>query len=129
MMTGQATAERSQPNGAASRAVGANSTVGLCVEERQELDKLRAENTVLKIWKDDALERIADEAQAYEAQAEMLRKMQAVIAKVADHLHAAKLEMLSVIEIKDEYAEVVKRSRKRKTQNVELTGLAPEKGD
>ena len=92
-------------------------SAGLCNTLRREIE-------ALNYWKADALERIADDDRAYQEQAAMLRQMNDVIAKVADHLHAAKLEMLKVIDIKDEYAEVVKRSKKPNSPNEKLTGTA-----
>ena len=91
-------------------------------EPQDTTEALRREVEILKYWKADALERIADDEQAYQEQSAMLRKMNDVIAKVADHLHAAKLEMISVIDIKDEYAEVVKRSKKPKVHNAKVSG-------
>jgi len=98
--------------GAASRAEGANLTDGLCGEERRELEMLR-------YWKADALERISDDERAYKEQGEMLVKMHSILNKVADMLFDARNELSSVIELKDEYAETVKRTKRvmRKPHN------------
>lgn len=100
------------PTGAASRAEGANLTAGLCGGERSELEMLR-------IWKADALERIEDDERAYKEQGEMLVKMHGILNKVADMLFDARRELAGVIELKDEYAETVKRTKRvtRKTHN------------
>ncbi|MHB1098333.1 MAG: hypothetical protein ACYCZR_02145 [Burkholderiales bacterium] len=100
------------PTGAASRAEGANLTAGLCGDDRGELEMLR-------IWKADALERIEDDERAYKEQGEMLVKMHGILNKVADMLFDARKELASVIELKDEYAETVKRTKRvtRKPHN------------
>ena len=68
----------------------------------------------LREWKADALEAMADNDRAYQAQAEMLKEMHGVIAKVADALHAAQLCLNGYIEIKDHYLPKTKRGRKVK---------------
>ena len=70
------------------------------------------ENKMLRIWKADALERIADDERAYKEQAEMLVKMHGILNKVADMLFDARRELSSVIELKDEYADTVKRIKR-----------------
>ena len=70
------------------------------------------ENKMLRIWKADALERIANDERAYKEQAEMLVKMHSILNKVADMLFDARRELSSVIELKDEYADTVKRIKR-----------------
>lgn len=84
---------------------GESFPAGLCGVERSELEMLR-------IWKADALERIEDDERAYKEQGEMLVKMHGILNKVAEMLFDARKELSSVIELKDEYAETVKRTKK-----------------
>ena len=74
-------------------------------EKMTELEMLRE-------WKKDALETMADDDRAYREQALMLKEMHVVIGKVADALHEANLCISGYVEIKNEKLPKTKRQRK-----------------
>lgn len=78
------------------------------------------ELTMLRIWKEDALEAMEDHNRAYAAQADMIAEMHKVITACADALHQAQLCLSGYIEIKEN--SIPKIKRKTKTPNVEITG-------
>lgn len=73
---------------------------------------MTGELEMLRAWKAEALEAMADNDRAYAAQAEMLKEMHGVIANVADALHAAQLCLNGYIEIKDHCLPKTRRARK-----------------
>lgn len=65
----------------------------------------------LRIWKEGALEAMADNERAYAAQAAMLREMHEVLSNVANALHDAQRCLSGYIEIKEEFIPKIKRKK------------------
>lgn len=81
------------------------------------MTKDEKELIVLRIWKEDALEAIADHDRAYAAQGEMLKEMHGVLSNVAEALHDAQMCLTGYIKIKANYIPKIKR-KKPKVSNV-----------
>lgn len=65
----------------------------------------------LRIWKEDALEAMADHDRAYRAQAVMIAEMHGVIGNVANALHDAQMCLNKYIEIKDHCLPKIKKRK------------------
>lgn len=76
---------------------------------------------MLLMWKNDALEAMAENDRAYREQALMLKEMHVVIGKVADALHEAELCISGYVEIKNEQLPKTKIQKSQHQLNDEKT--------
>lgn len=76
------------------------------------------ELVLLRIWKEDAMEHIADDERVIQSQDELLLAMHTVINVAADHLHQAQRAMLAYVDTKiDIYQKIETAKKTRKTRS------------
>jgi hypothetical protein len=83
-----------------------------------------AENELiaLRIWKEDALEALAEYRAGEEKNLAMIKEMHEVIVQIADTAHQQQMSLSKYIEVKADY--FAPKKRKPKVPNVKLRGAA-----
>lgn len=78
---------------------------------------MQKEMELLKIWKADAIEALADNERCIAAQMEMIKRMQGIISAVYDHLHESQVALLSFVDVKRELYEDINGKKHTKKAN------------
>ena len=76
----------------------------------------------LRMWKEDALEALAEYQAGEEKNLAMIKEMHEVIVQIADTAHQQQVSLSQYIEVKADY--FAPKKRKPRVLNVKLTGSA-----